>query len=166
MHDLPHGLRVPGHDNPHPEGPQTSPSTHLVSQLPQLFGSIDGSTHLLPHLRRGALHVEAHVPQLQTSSVLHAAPHPPQFLGSYVVSVHVPEQLVWPTGHTSPPPPASTPASSSSKSGLSSVLLEQPGGKETRMAPAKRSDAPVETRMPLFAVGRIEPGGPGRRWDV
>src|SRR6185437_2586063 len=91
-----------------------SPAGQTSPHEPQLFGSLEVSTHV--PLQIAPVHVEdVHVPAVQLCPARQTWPHAPQLLGSLEVSTHVPLQSaplheamhapamqLSPAGHTSP----------------------------------------------------------------
>jgi hypothetical protein len=68
------------------------PLSHTVPQVPQLFGSIDVSTHAPSQLTSGAEHVQE--PFTHVCPAAQALPHEPQFMTFALTSTHAPLQLV------------------------------------------------------------------------
>jgi hypothetical protein len=76
-HAVPQAERPPVQVSVHLPAVQSCAPTHSVPQVPQLFGSIERSTHTPPQDVCPA--GQAHLPATQLVPPLQATPQPPQF---------------------------------------------------------------------------------------
>jgi hypothetical protein len=64
----------------------SAPPVHCFPHAPQLFGSLDSSTHVPLHDVSPPVH--PHLPALHVVPPVHATPHAPQFASSVFGSTH------------------------------------------------------------------------------
>jgi hypothetical protein len=75
-----------------------------VLQSPQLFLSVERSTHAFPHCASPSAQPAEHVPLLQTCPIVHWLPHAPQLRGLVCKLSQTPDGFIGP----GPPPPMHT----------------------------------------------------------
>jgi hypothetical protein len=71
------------HVGVHVPAMQVLPAPQTRPHPPQLFGSLSGSTHVIPHMIRGGTHVvPPHTPPVHVWPSAHTWPQAPQLRGS------------------------------------------------------------------------------------
>ena len=93
VHDVPLQVQAPP--------VQTPPAGQLVPHAPQLWGSVEGSTQVVPHRMEPVLQV--HWPEMQVALAPQAVPQAPQWLESVARSAQVEPHCTVPAGQAQTP---------------------------------------------------------------